>query len=360
MTDTHTAGGSIVVLEPRFRLIQFNDLRASTSALCLIKGLIPRVGLTVAWGPPKSGKSFVIFDAMIHVALGWPYRGRRVVQGPVVYAAFEGADGYGRRAEAFRRHHRLDDEVSVPFFLVPARMDFIRDHALLIAAIRLELGKAAPVAVVLDTLNRSLAGSESSDEDMANYVRAADAVRETFGCAVVVVHHCGIDGSRPRGHTSLTGAVDAQLAVKRDAANNVLLTVEWLKDGAEGDVIASHLEAVEIGADEDGNPVTSCAVVPAEPAYADRKTGLKVSPVPRVAFDQLLECLADSGAAAPPSDRIPAGVKTVTLSEWKERLSKVGIINAEGNPREQFRRIRVTLQTARAIGVWEDFVWAVT
>jgi hypothetical protein len=34
---------------------------------------------------------------------------------------------------------------------------------------------------------------------------------------VVIVHHCGIEGTRPRGHSSLTGAADAQLAVKRDA-----------------------------------------------------------------------------------------------------------------------------------------------
>jgi hypothetical protein len=33
----------------------------------------PRVGLIVVWGPPKCGKSFWVTDAMLHVALGWPY-----------------------------------------------------------------------------------------------------------------------------------------------------------------------------------------------------------------------------------------------------------------------------------------------
>jgi hypothetical protein len=28
-------------------------------------------------------------------------------------------------------------------------------------------------------------------------------IRNAFGCAVIVVHHCGIDATRPRGHTSL-------------------------------------------------------------------------------------------------------------------------------------------------------------
>ena len=60
-----------------------------------------------------------------------------------------------------------------------------------------------PAAVAIDTLNRSLAGSESSDEDMAAYIRAADAIRDAFNCAVVIVHHCGHEGTRPRGHLSL-------------------------------------------------------------------------------------------------------------------------------------------------------------
>jgi hypothetical protein len=37
------------------------------------------------------------------------------------------------------------------------------------------------------------------------------------------------------------------------------------KDGEEGEVIASELEAINVGIDEDGDPITSCVVIPAEP-----------------------------------------------------------------------------------------------
>ena len=105
---------------------------------------------------------------------------------------------------------------------------------------------------------------------MSAYVKAADAIREAFDCAVVIVHHCGIDGTRPRGHTSLTGAADAQLSVKRDALKNIIVSVEWMKDGdSEGDMIASRLEQVEVGVDEDGEPITSCIVISVEPEPAD-------------------------------------------------------------------------------------------
>jgi RecA-family ATPase len=189
--------------KPRFELVPFNELRPGTEPDYLVAGLIPRVGIVVIWGPPKCGKSFWTFDLTMDVAFGWPYRGRRVEAGTVVYCAFEGAAGFKKRAEAFRRHHELEAEPA--FYLLAARADLAKDHAALIADIRAQLGDTRPTAIVLDTLNRSLNGSESKDEDMAKYIRGADAIREAFDCAVLIVHHCGVNDTRPRGHTSLTG-----------------------------------------------------------------------------------------------------------------------------------------------------------
>ena len=198
----------------------------------------------------------------MHVALGREYRGRRLQQGPVVYCCFEGQSGVSARVEAFRQRFLSEEVDTVPFYLQPAPMDLIEDHQELIAAIR-DL-EEAPVAVVLDTLNRSLNGSENSDEDMGNYIKATDAIREALNCAVLVVHHCGVNDSRPRGHTSLTGAADARLSVTRDVAKNILVDVEFMKDGEGSGTIVSALESLDVGVDEDGEPITSCVVVEAE------------------------------------------------------------------------------------------------
>ena len=99
---------------------------------------------------------------------------------------------------------------------------------------------------------------------MGNYIKATDTIREAFNCAVLVVHHCGVNDSRPRGHTSLTGAADARLAVTRDAAKNILVDVEFMKDGEGSGTIVSALESLEVGVDEDGEPIISCVVVEAE------------------------------------------------------------------------------------------------
>jgi hypothetical protein len=126
------------------------------------------------------------------------------------------AFSYEDCCEAFRRHHSVID---APFYLITDRTDLVNDHKQLIDEITAQLSESErPALVVIDTLNRSLFGSENSDKDMAAYIRAADVIREAFTCAVAIIHHwssrltasCasthGVDGGRPRGHTSLTGA----------------------------------------------------------------------------------------------------------------------------------------------------------
>ena len=202
---------------PRFPLVRFDDVLLTTTAVYLVKDLIPASSLVLIWGEPKCGKSFWLFDVLMHVALGWEYRGLRVKAGTVVYIALEGASGFKRRVEAFRRRH--PEAKGAEFYLIFAPLDLIRDHKALVASIRAQLSALDTVAVVaIDTLNRSLRGSECSAEDMPSYVRAADAIRDAFDCCVPIIHHCGHNGGRPRGHSSILGAADTQIAVKRQGA----------------------------------------------------------------------------------------------------------------------------------------------
>jgi AAA domain len=102
----------------------------------------------------------------MHVALDREYRGRKVRQGAVIYCAFEGQRGFAKRIVAFRqRFLGADRGVAVPFYLQPLRLDLVRDAGELVDAIKEQLGDERPRLVVLDTLNRSLVGSESKDQD---------------------------------------------------------------------------------------------------------------------------------------------------------------------------------------------------
>src|SRR5437867_414513 len=111
----------------RIQLVPFNKITVGTQRRYPVKGLIPHPGLSVIWGPPKSGKSFWTFDLVMHVALGWKYRERRVHQGPVVYCCFEGQSGIKARVEAFRQQVQIDRRQDVPFFLQAVTLDLVRD-----------------------------------------------------------------------------------------------------------------------------------------------------------------------------------------------------------------------------------------
>ena len=292
----------------RFRLIPFDEIKLGRESRYLVKGIIPRIGLIIVWGPPKCGKSFWMFDVAMHVALGWQYRDRRVQHGAVIYCAFEGQKGLEARVEAFRQTFPIESENPVPFYLQPLTLDLVADHVALIADIKRQLEITAPALVVLDTLNRSLRGSENNSKDMAAYIAAADAIRQTFDCAVAIVHHCGIDGTRPRGSTALSGAAEAQLSVRRDASDAIIVEVEFLKDGAAGDIIASCLEPVDVGKDVDGETISSCVIKPADvPKITE--AGPKLTKNQQTMYS----ILRDAGSGG------------LTAEQWNDRLREVGI-----------------------------------
>ncbi len=86
------------------------------------------------------------------------------------------------------------------------------------------------------------------------------------------------------------------------------------------------------------------------------KPAKTINAAAKQALGLLCEAVATSGEPAPASQHIPQGVLG-TKTVWKGYCEKGGIINAEGSPREELKRLIVTLKDADLIGVWDDFVW---
>ncbi|WP_049810384.1 AAA family ATPase [Bradyrhizobium japonicum] len=338
----------------RLKLTHISELLLPTASRYLVKGIIPSVGLVVVWGPPKCGKSFFVFDLVAHIAANWEYRGRRVKQCPVVYFALEGQEGFVARVEAFRQTHGSAD---IPFYLSADRVILPQDGPAVVRSIQEQFPDVHPGVVVLDTLNRSISGSENDPSDMGQYVRAADLIRAALGCVVIVIHHCGIEGSRPRGHTSLTGAADAQLAVKRDAAGNVVATVEFMKDGPQGDEIVSLLEQVTVGTDDEGDPISSCVIRPSTSSPTRAKS--KVTGQAALALRILANTINDEGEYPPPNGHIPPNTRTVSEKTWRANFC-VGMTQDDTSKetvQKAFVRASNKLQERNLIGKWGDHVW---
>jgi hypothetical protein len=337
-----------------FPLVSFADIKLDREQRSYrVKGLLTSTGIAVVWGPPKCGKSFWAIDLGLHIALGWEYRGSRVQQSAVVYVALEGRHGIPARLEAFKKHHGVH---AAPFHLMMTPLDLIKQVDTLIGDIQQQLGDVMPGVIFIDTLNRSFVGSESKDEDMSAYLAAASKIEEAFRCLVVIVHHCGINESRPRGHTSLTGAVEVQIAVTKGAPDQVAAKVELAKDLPEGVEIFSRLENVELGTDADGDPITSLVVLPSDEIFSSRR---KITGAKRVALDLLRKAIDETGSIPPASNHIPPKTRTITMSGWRAYAYQ-GSITESDNPdsrQKAFVRAAKDLQEAKLIGKWGDYVW---
>lgn len=342
---------------PEFSLIPFNEIHHPTTTNYIIRGIIPREGLVVVYGPPKCGKSFWVMDMTLHVALNWKYRGRKVKTGNVVYVACEGVSGITARIEAFRQELLQEEVGHIPFYLISSALDLIKMHKKLGEDI-ISVTTDKPIhIIVIDTLNRSLSGDENSSQDMGNYIKAADYLREQFHCAVIIIHHCGYDATHARGHTSLPAAIDTQIAVTRDKETNaVVATLELMKDGEMGEQIRSKLKQVEIGVDDEGDPMTSCVIEPEE-GIDHPKKDKPITGQRKIILDLLKKAIDDEGEYPPDNIQLKINVRVVKYETARQYCEKGIIADTQGAKRTAISRGLKELQESGIIKTWIDYLW---
>jgi len=184
----------------------------------LVKGLIEDATLSLLFGAPASGKSFIAMNLACSIASGTPFFGREVKSGPVIYIAGEGRRGLRKRAYAWSRMNGFDwGRLSV---LLSERSVGLLNASELVSLME-EIDKnvpkhGEPVLIIVDTLNRNFGGGdENSNADMGNFIKSLEHLQNRYNCSVLIVHHSGhSEAGRVRGASALTAAVDAEYFVK--------------------------------------------------------------------------------------------------------------------------------------------------
>jgi hypothetical protein len=203
----------------------------------LIKDMLPEYSMAAIVGPSYSGKSFLAVDIACSVAAGTPFHGRSVKQGAVFYVVGEGRLGMRRRVDAFCRDRGVTmKRETAPLHFSKQGLNF-RDPAS-VNAIRDDLRKVKDVKlIIIDTLARSFGGgNENAPQDMGEFINGCDNLMHEFGATVLMVHHTGKDSSAgARGHSSLFGALDTCLTVKKISQHDMLVHCEKQKDAPEFD-----------------------------------------------------------------------------------------------------------------------------
>jgi len=241
-----------------YMLRTVEDLATSPPQSYRVKQVFPETGIAAIFGPSGSGKSFLGFDMARAIGQGADWFGFRVKPGPVVCLVLEGEGGLRNRAAAYRTQHGGNCLANVRF--IDSKFDLLTsDIEALVEAIK-AAGLYCPT-IFVDTLNRAAPGAdENSSVDMGRIIAACKRLQAETGGLVVLVHHAGKDVTRGmRGHSSLFAALDAVIQVSRDGERR-----EWTliksKDGQDGEAHGFSLKVLNLGEDDDGDPVTSCVV----------------------------------------------------------------------------------------------------
>jgi len=285
-----------------FTLRHISEVSFSTQANDFVEGLLFKNSLSLIYAPPGVGKSFFTLDLAASVATGAPWRGRDVERGGVLYVCLEGVVGFQRRIEALRRQGRISNEAAFYLLETPLSLCQAEEVEALKTAIMDQIEKS-PVHiqwVIIDTLSRAMAGrDENNGEDMTAAIRNLGVIQET-GAAVTIVHHPGKDTGRgARGHSSLLGAVDTEIALEKNKQSKVTTaTVSKQKDAEEGQKFSFRLEVVTLGVDDKLRPITSCTVEHLA-EHQVPETEPKVGRPPRGKPSDIRELFPDDGGLAP-------------------------------------------------------------
>lgn len=264
LENVHTSPAPAEPEPFRFRLMSPAELLALPARRWRVKGVLPADGVAAVYGPSASGKSFLCIDLAAAIAEGSQWFGYRVKPAPVVYLPLEGEGGIAQRAQAWQAEHGRALPDGLRIVMDPFKLTDSAD-VLALAAVVAQTGPE-PVLFV-DTLNRAAPeADENASADMGRIIEGAKGLQRQTGGLVILVHHTGKDASRGlRGHSSLFAALDAAIEVTRDDDRRAWKASK-AKDGKDGEGHAFTLRVHELGTDDDGDPVTSCAVRPDDSA----------------------------------------------------------------------------------------------
>ena len=230
--------------QPHRDVLGEDALLARNGLSYLVDGFLSAGGLTVAYGPAKTGgKTSFWLRLARRVSQGLPVSGRRV-EGPrpVLYIATEGQASLRDRVQALR----YVEGPAADFHFITSTLNLLdkRDIDALVWSMTecFEL-------VVIDTLGRMIgaAGADENSSDMQRLIANLDVIRVATGAQITLVHHSNKGGAGgPRGHSSLIGAADLVVEHAQLGDGSRTATVVSSRDNAAGLLMRYRLRPIAL------------------------------------------------------------------------------------------------------------------
>lgn len=217
--------------------------------------------------------------------------------------------------------------------------------------------------IIIDTQSATLAGGDENRPDvmgsfLANIKRLR---RETGNPHIHLLHHPGKDSSKgDRGHYITRAAIETRIETTKPATEMAgSFRVLKQRDGAAGDTFGFRLEVLEVAYTEEGAPIASCVIVPAE-AVDEPGARPRLAKEYQAALDFLWVVVKEAGQRLNRPD-YPDFFKAVTVDQWREHLTRRGMYDAGdgGKSRAFFFRLKNKLIAEGLIAFEGNLVWPI-
>lgn len=197
---------------------------------------------------------------------------------------------------------------------------------------------------------------------MGVFVSNADAISQDLDALVLVIHHAGKSQDRGmRGSSALHGAADAEWEVLSEEAGKSI-RIAKMKDGEDDLSFMFRLRSVEVGEDEDGDPVTTLVTeilnTPEHSATSaqprKKLTGQKAEFIKAVTV-----AISEMDGRVPVGEHVPINTVGVTkqhLALYADKLGSTDGKSPEVRKATLNRHIR-TLAGDGHIAQWGEWIW---
>jgi hypothetical protein len=228
------------------------------TAECLVQDLLCSEQISVMYGPPNTGKTFIALELARCISAGQPFLGLETKKADVFLVELEGRHGMAKRAKAIQTNFPInhsDGLVLIGFDSFNLQAESLDRYF----QERFEQCGFHPKLLIIDTLSMAMNGADENSSAMTSAVMCLKKIATTCKTHVMVIHHSGKDPSKgARGHSSLKGAVDTEILIHDNK-----LSVTKQRDLPKISPIPFRLEVVDLEVPEGSQPMSSCVVLPA-------------------------------------------------------------------------------------------------
>jgi hypothetical protein len=348
-----------------------------------VKQLIPETGVGILSGQWGSFKTTAALDLSVSVMTGQLFAGQYRIKrkGAVLYIATEGAGTLQSRLAAIARHRGAPDKLP---FAWRGDSPLLTDKAagsticryVDEAAVHFEHAYGVPVVLIWVDTYITAAGLNSSgdDNDTAATQKAFNTLRfvaaHSGAFVATVDHHGKVVEAGTRGSSGKEGNADTVLATLAEreitgAVANCRMAARKQRDGISGFEVPFAPETVDLGLDEDGDPITAIVL-----AWGKQQRGAPGRPRKSKDRDLLARTLADVVAKCgfafqpdPGGPTVQACHGTALRAEFYQRRPAKGSAKQQADKRRNaFDRALQSAIAAALVGMretnGEGVLWA--